>query len=238
MWETIDNYFQDKLPASEKEAFETRLELDKNFAEEVAFYLQTKTTLQTETLRQRHAEWLPNRQRSKQTVIYTPRMAMGIAASLVLLMFGWLLLKKSELTPEQMATEYIEQNFDKQMGVSMSENADSLAIGKQLANEGKTDEALKIFDELIKKDSTNFQAKKIAGIVSVKAGNYDKAIKYFDALGKQQGLQSNAGYFYEALALLKSNLPNNKLLAKDLLTTVVKQNLEGKPVAERMLEYW
>lgn len=237
MWETIDNYFQGKLEIAEKEAFETRLELDKNFAEEVAFYLQTKASLQEEKLRQRHAEWLPNRKRSKQTVIYK-RMAMGVAASLVLMIFGWLLLKKPELTPEQVATEYIELNFDKQMGVSMSESADSLAIGKQLANEGKTNEALKIFDELIKKDSTNFQAKKIAGIVSVKVGNYDKAIKYFDALGKQQGLQSNAGYFYEALALLKTNLPNNKILAKDLLTIVVKQNLEGKPLAERMLEYW
>jgi tetratricopeptide (TPR) repeat protein len=237
MFEQIDTYFQEKLSADDKKAFEERLEIDPAFAEEVAFYLKTKETFQEQNLRQRHAEWSPNRQLSKQTVIYT-RMAMGIAASLVVLIFGWLLLKKPELTPEQMATEYIEQNFDKQMGVSMSESADSLAIGKQLAQEGKTNEALGIFDDLIKKDSTNFQAKKIAGIVSVKAGNYDKAIKYFDALGKQQGLQSNAGYFYEALALLKSNLPNNKYLAKDLLTTVVKQNLEGKPVAQRMLEYW
>ncbi|PWK27911.1 hypothetical protein LV89_01318 [Arcicella aurantiaca] len=237
MWETIDNYFQGKLGITEKEAFKARLELDKNFAEEVALYLQTKTHLQEEKLRQRHAEWLPNRQRGKKVVIYQ-RVVVGIAASLVLIMFGWLFLKKPELTPEQMATEYIEQNFDKQMGVSMSDNADSLAIGKQLAIEGKVNEALKIFDELIKNDSTNFQAKKIAGIVSVKAKYYDKAIKYFDVLGKQQGLQSNAGYFYEALVLLKTNLPNNKIVAKNLLETVVKQNLEGKPEAERILEYW
>jgi tetratricopeptide (TPR) repeat protein len=237
MFEQIDTYFQGKLSADDKKAFEERLDTDPAFADDVAFYLASKATLQEQNLRKRHAEWLPNRERSKKVMLYS-RMSIGIAASLVLLMFGWLLLKKPELTPEQMAGAYIEEHFDKLLGVSMSDNPTDFEKAKQLAQEGKHTEALKIFDDLIKNDSTDFLSKKMAGVVCVKAGNYDKAIKYFDALGKQQGLQSNAGYFYEALALLKTGQPNNKQQAKNLLNIVIMNNLEGKAEAEKMLEYW
>ena len=86
--------------------------------------------------------------------------------------------------------------------------------------------------------STNFKAKKLAGVVCVKAGNYDKAANYFHLLGNQTGLYQNPGYFYEALALLKTGLPQNKSQAKKLLEIVIIQNLEGKSEAEKMVDNW
>lgn len=229
MWETIDNYFQNKLPMSEKEAFETRLELDKNFAEEVAFYLQTKTTLQTETLRQRHAEWLPNRQRSKQTVIYTPRMAMGIAASLVLLMFGWLLLKKSELTPEQMAVEYIEQNL-MTLPLKMDETQDSLELGKRFYNEKKYPEAMVIFEKLLDIEP---QALEFTGLTALQMNKYEDAMLYFEKLSQNTELITNKGRFYTAITYLKQG---NAQKGKQILQEVINQNLAGKKEAEKILE--
>lgn len=228
MWETIDNYFQNKLPTSEKEAFETRLELDKTFAEEVAFYLQTKTTLQTETLRQRHAEWLPNRQRSMRPVINI-RMAMGIAASLVLLMFGWLLLKKPELTPEQMAVEYIEQNL-MTLPVKMDETQDSLELGKRFYNEKKYSEAITIFEKLLDKEP---QALEFTGLTALQMNKYEDAIKYFEKLSQNTELITNKGKFYTALTYLKQG---NAQKGKQILQEVIDQNLAGKKEAESFLK--
>jgi tetratricopeptide (TPR) repeat protein len=228
MWETIDNYFQDKLPMSEKEAFETRLELDKTFAEEVAFYLQTKTTLQTETLRQRHAEWLPNRQRGKRTVIYT-RMAVGIAASLVLLMFGWLLLKKPELTPEQMASEYIEQNL-MTLPLKMDETQDSLELGKRFYNEKKYPEAMAIFEKLLDREP---QALEFTGLTALQMNKYEDAMRYFEKLSQNTELITNKGKFYTALTYLKQG---NTQKGKQILQEVIEQNLGGKKEAEAFLK--
>ena len=237
MFEQIDTYFQGKLSVDDKRAFEERLDIDPAFAEDVAFYLASKATIQDANLRQRHAEWQPNRHRAKTVTMFT-RLATGMAAALVLALSWWVLLKKPENTPEQYASTYIEQNFDKLLGVTMSDSPTDFEKAKQLAHEGKHNEALEIFEDLIEKDSTDFLAKKMAGVVCVKAGNYDKAIKYFHALGEQKGLPNNPGYFYEALALLKTGQPNNKQRAKNLLNTVIMSNLEGKPQAEEILKYW
>jgi tetratricopeptide (TPR) repeat protein len=232
----IDNYFQKKLSEDEKVEFEKILSTDASFAEEVAFYAHTKAIERENILQQRHTEW-SNLPQKKGSMVSFSKIVVGIAAMLVLVL-SWLFLFQSKQTPEQMADIYIKQNFDKLLSVKMSGGADSLEIGKQLASEMKYDDAEKIFISLIKKDSTNFNAKKMAGIVCVKAGNYDKAVNYFHLLGNQAGLYQNPGYFYEALALLQTNLPNNKNRAKKLLETVISQNLEGKSEAEKIVDNW
>ena len=228
MWETIDNYFQGKLEITEKEAFETRLELDKNFAEEVAFYLQTRASLQEEKLRQRHAEWLPNRQRSKQTVIYK-RMAMGVAASLVLMIFGWLLLKKPELTPEQMATEYIELNL-MNLPFTMDGTQDSLELGKRFYNEKKYSEAMAIFKKLLDREP---QALEFTGLTALQMNKYEVAMSYFEKLSQNAELITNKGKFYIALTYLKQG---NTQKGKQILREVIEQDLAGKKDAEVFLK--
>ena len=92
-----------------------------------------------------------------------------------------------------------------------------------------------ICENILKRDPENAEAKKIAGIVSLKQQNYDKAIDYFHELGEQKNLYSNPGKFYEAIALLKSGLPLNKKKAEKLLQEVIDGNLEGKAEAEKWL---
>jgi len=228
MFEQIDTYFQGKLSADDKKAFEERLEIDPAFAEDVAFYLASKATIQDANLRQRHAEWLPNRERSKRTVIYT-RMAMGIAASLVLLMFGWLLLKKPELTPEQMASEYIEQNLSN-LPVKMDETQDSLELGKRFYNEKRYPEAMAIFVKLIDREP---QALEFTGLTALQMNKYEEAISYFEKLSQNTELITNKGKFYTALTYLKQG---NTQKGKQTLQEVIEKNLTGKKEAEVFLK--
>lgn len=232
----IDNYFQKKLSKEESEVFEKKLSTDAEFADEVAFYAHTIAIERENILQQRHKEWT-NLPHKKGSTVSFSKIVVGIAAILVLVI-SLLLIVKTKETPEEYASNYINNNFDKLLSVKMSGGPDSLELGKQLASEGKYDEAEKIFVSLIKKDSTNFNAKKMAGVVCVKAGKYDKAANYFHLLGNQAGLYQNPGYFYEALALLKTELPQNKIQAKNLLEMVINQNLVGKLEAEKIVDNW
>jgi hypothetical protein len=231
----IDNYFQGNLSAEEREDFENKLANDPSLAADVAFYAHSKLVHREQILNERHAEWTSLKKTNTKVVDW--RVIVPIAALLVLAL-GWLFLFDSKQTPEQMANYYFKQNYEKLLSVNMSGSTESLEKGKQLAKDGKYQEAEKIFVTLIKKDSTNFKAKKLAGVVCVKAGNYDKAANYFHLLGNQTGLYQNPGYFYEALALLQTNEPNNKNRAKKLLETVISQNLEGKSEAEKIVDSW
>ncbi|MDZ7898443.1 MAG: tetratricopeptide repeat protein [Arcicella sp.] len=228
MFEQIDTYFQGKLSADDKKAFEERLDTDPAFAEDVAFYVASKATLQEQNLRKRHAEWLPNRERSKRTVIYT-RMTMGIAASLVLLMFGWLLLKKPELTPEQMASVYIEENL-MNLPVKMDETQDSLELGKRFYNEKKYPEALSVFRQLIDNEP---QALEFTGLTTLQMNQFGEAITYFERLSQNTELISNKGKFYLALTYLKQG---NTQKGRQILQEVITQNLAGKKDAEAFLK--
>lgn len=231
----IDNYFQGNLSAEERTDFEKKLADDPSLAADVAFYVRSKLVQREQILKERHAEWTSLKKTNTKVVVW--RVIVPIAALLVLAL-GWLFLFESKQTPEQMANNYFNQNYDNLLSVNMSGSTESLEKGNQLAKDGKYQEAEKIFVALIKKDSTNFKAKKLAGVVCVKAGNYDKAANYFHLLGNQTGLYQNPGYFYEALALLQTNVPKNKNQAKKLLETVISQNLEGKSEAKKMLDSW
>ena len=89
---------------------------------------------------------------------------------------------------------------------------------------------------LAKNNPTNSEAKKYAGIVSLRLNNYDKALEYFTMLATDTGLYSNPGKFYKAITLLKRNKDGDKEAAKLLLEEVRDENLEGKNEAEEWLE--
>ena len=75
------------------------------------------------------------------------------------------------------------------------------------------------------------------GIVYLRLANYDKAFLYFQQL-ENYPLYSNPAIFYQALTLMKRNGPGDKQNAKQLLQQVVKDNLEGKAVAQQWLKNW
>jgi tetratricopeptide (TPR) repeat protein len=66
-----------------------------------------------------------------------------------------------------------------------------------------------------------------AGIVYLQLGNYEKALQYFRQF-ENDTLYSNPSLFYQALTLLKRNLPGDKQKARELLQRVVDMILERK----------
>jgi tetratricopeptide (TPR) repeat protein len=138
-------------------------------------------------------------------------------------------------SPQYLADEYIKQNFEKEMGVKMAGREDSLDAAIRSYNENKLTEALQQFDKIIQTDSIADKAKKMAGIVSLRLGDYDKAIYYFTQLENLK-LFSNPGKLYHALALLKRNRTGDKEMAKQLLQQVIEKDLEGKETAQDWLK--
>jgi tetratricopeptide (TPR) repeat protein len=117
----------------------------------------------------------------------------------------------------------------------MSANEDSLQKGKNLYNEGKLTEALQQFELLIRSDTSNTEAKKLAGVTYLRLQQYDKAIPYFEQL-ERVSLYSNSGKFYHALTLMKRNLPGDDQKARLLLQEVVENDLHEKETAKEWLD--
>ncbi|MEO7048307.1 MAG: hypothetical protein ABI091_23610, partial [Ferruginibacter sp.] len=136
-------------------------------------------------------------------------------------------------SPQQLADAYIQKNFIT-LDVTMG-NMDSLQAGIKLSNANQLSESLAMFERLIKNDPENDEAKKYAGIVSLRLKNYDKALRYFSMLGKED-LQSNPGKFYKAVTLLERNKIGDKDSAKVLLQQVRDENLEGENEAAEWLK--
>ncbi len=112
----------------------------------------------------------------------------------------------------------------------------TLQEGVGLYNENKLAEAEAVFDEIVLRQPDNDQALEYAGIVSLRHGNYDKAIDRFHQLSQRTDLVSNPGTFLEAIAYLKRGRPVDKSQAKKLLEGVISNNLTGKNEAKAILD--
>lgn len=230
--ERIENYYDHTLSEAEREAFEAELKSNPALAEEVAFWVQARAVAQKEARARRKSEFeqLGKKviQRNQRAVTY----ALSAAAS-VLLAIGlfvwytfWKELPSGNAVSQAWATNYIEKNFS-QLNTQLSGSSDSLQLGIRLNNSGELLQAQAIFDQLLQRDSLNAEAEKYAGIVSLRRGNYDQAIKHFHHLSTRTDLVSNPGKFYEALALLQRNEPLDKKRAENLFKEVRAGKLEG-----------
>jgi tetratricopeptide (TPR) repeat protein len=94
------------------------------------------------------------------------------------------------------------------------------------------------FESIIQRDSSDFSAKRYAGIVYLRLGNYDKALDHFKQLEKNTSLYSNPATFFHALTLMKRNQPGDKQQARRLLQQVIDNDLEGKETAQQWLKKW
>lgn len=234
MEERIEDYFKRQLSDPEKEQFEKDLKTDPELAESVAFYLLVKNAAGQEArdkrLAERHEAWQKLRNSQPKT-ISRPLFYYAAAAVLFIAMgLGWYFLSPGVQSREQLAEHYVQENFST-LSVQMGGNADSLQQVINQYNKGNYKEAGSMIDAMLRRDPQNTEAQKIAGIVSLKEGDYDKAINHFHQLGAQKQLFSNPGKFYEAIALLQRGLPLDKKLADSLLREVIDGNLEGKEEA-------
>jgi len=244
--EYIDAYFQRMLDSEETRRFEQKLEEDPEFAEEVAFYLSAKQSVKAEAEREKKewfrqllAEQAPvpviniDRNRMKKIWIYR---ATAAAVVILCLFSVWYFFLVNSASPGQMAEKYIKENF-KTLPVKMSAEKDSIQDGLRLYNNGQYDASLKQFESTLQRDTGNYQIKNYLGIVYLKLGNYDKALQYFRTF-EDDTLYSNPSLFYQALTLLKRNLPGDKEKAKELLEHVKANDLEGRETARQWLNKW
>ena len=239
----IDAYFNDELGAEEARQFEQRIIDDRSFAEEVAFYLSAKQTLREELIKEKK-EWF--RQLAAQNSALSAGRKSGMvrkmlvyrlatAAGFVGIIFlSWYLFLQKPTSPNQMADKYINSNFET-LSVTMSTKKDSMQDGLSLYNKKQYNSALQQFETIIQRDTANYSARKYAGIVYLRLGNYDKALAYFQQLEKYS-LYSNPALFYQALTLLKRNQPGDKQKARQLLQQVTSQHLAGEETAQQWLD--
>jgi len=244
--EYIDAYFNDELAPEDARQFEQKIIEDRNFAEEVAFYLSVKQALKEEMIREKK-KWF--RQLADQNApqpkdheaghlrkIWLYRVAAAAAIIGVIFFAGYVFLAKPD-SPLQMADKYIGVELQT-LPVTMGIEKDSIQDGLSLYNENKLDPSLKLFENIIGRDSSNISAKKYAGIVYLRLGNYDKALTYFQQLEKMT-LPSNPATFYHALTLMKRNQPGDKQQARQLLQRIIDNDLAVKEIARQWLaEKW
>jgi tetratricopeptide (TPR) repeat protein len=240
MFEKIDDYFTGQLTPDQRTAFENALRTDAELAKTTAFYVAAKRTAAEISRADRVAEFVVRR--PAQQTRRVGQFSWVAAASVLLVIglgLGWFFLSRSNnnnQTAQQMADAYIAKNLT-ELPVTMSANtADSLQTGVNLFNSNKLPEAGAIFTAIYRADTANDTALKYAGIVSLRLKNYDKAIEQFHTLGQRTDLMVNPGLFYEALARIARDQPNDKQTVQNLLETVISRNLAGKSDAEKLLE--
>lgn len=229
----IEQYYNNTLSEPERRAFEDELKTNPVLVAEVTFWVQARAAAQAEARTRRKAEFAELRQsltKTKQRSLYYTYAA--VASVVLMLGIGSWWLYKSQITNyksqinKEWAASYIEKNFTT-LSTQMGSDADSLQIGITLYNSGKLEKAQAVFSQLLSRDSLNVEAQKYAGIVALRRQDYDQAIKHFHRLGTRTDLVANPGKFYEALALLRRDLPLDKLKAENLLKEIKAAKLEG-----------
>ena len=243
--EYIETYFNEDLSPERKREFEQKITTDPVFAEEVAFYLSAKNEAAKEMKNERERfKEIYEQYKQGNHVNDNPQppllrklwpWAAAVAAVLAGIIFGLNVWLKPAL-PKELADKYMQENFQT-LSVTMGNNEDSLQAGLRLYNAGRLEEALKQFESMILNDTSFFEAKKYAGIVSLRLEKYDKAINYFFQVENTR-LYANPGKFYHALALMKRNQPQDKQDAKILLQQVVENDLAEKEIAREWLKKW
>ncbi len=240
--EYIEAYFTNTLNVSERKTFELKIETDKQFASDVAFYITSRQVLQEELLDTKQKLWatetLPQQIIERETPVRKIGMAgwvkYAVAACTVLLL-GSIYFLNTKPNANNLAAKYIKSNYS-QLSQTMDASKDSLQLGIAAYNKKDYTNALTYFNGVANADSTNSDPKKYAGLCYLKLKNYDKAIEQFDELAKMKYLFSNQGLFLKAITLLqKNNEPDNEA-AKNILQQVVNEKLEGAGEAVEILK--
>jgi tetratricopeptide (TPR) repeat protein len=236
--EFIENYFNGINDDAQTQLFEKKIMEDASFAEEVAFYISANETIKQQLQEEKKQRFREIYDQQKVISINQPVRNMWkymAAASVIVavVLITWF-VSGNKNSPQQLADKYIQQNFQT-LSITMG-NRDSVQAGLNLFNSKKLTQSLSMFESIAKNNPANSDAKRYAGIVSLRMNNYDKALEYFTMLATDTSLYSNPGKFYEAVTLLKRNKDGDKETAKLLLQQVRDENLEGKSEAEEWLK--
>lgn len=237
MLEQIEVYLNNKMSLSERQDFENQLSINKELVEELAFYLQAKASNQEIAREKRKTEFeelrtkITNRSPRKiKPLIWIS----GLAASVIFALGFWWFSQINVSNPTVFTDAYIREHFEI-LPVKMDGISDSLQMGLRLFNERKLSKAQLIFKDILRKENSDSEATKYAGITALRLKKYGEAINYFQLLANQKNLYSNPGKFYEALTLTKQQ-PMNKKEIEKLLKDVIDNNLEGSEEAKKIID--
>ena len=239
--EYIDNYFRGLLTEEERSEFDKRILSDPAFAEDLAFYINAGNLVKAQVAAEKTARFRALYDQHRLTkarpspVIRLWPFAAAAAVLIVVAGLWWIFARPAG--PEKLANTYIDRQLAN-LPVKMSSVQDSLEKAVSLYNEGRLEEALERFRQILQKDPDLVQAKNYAGIVYLRIKEYDKALDYFQQSAKDTTLYSNPAVFYESLTLMKRNRPGDASKARQLLQVVVDHNLDKKEDATEMLKNW
>ena len=246
--EYIDAYLGGEFSPEETGRFERRVQEDPVFAAEVAYYISARAAVKEVRSEERIARFREIYREGKAET--SPMGAIGpmgvrspmgvrrwlpaLAAAVVLAAVAlvWLLFSRTA-DPSRVADRWIGENLA-QLSVKMS-GTDSMQTGIELYNSGRYPEALQQWEDILRRDSLHPSALLDAGIVSLRMGNYDQALTFFQKLASHADPSLSPAIFYQALTLMKRNRYGDADLAKQLLRRIVQQDLSRKGDAQELL---
>jgi tetratricopeptide (TPR) repeat protein len=231
----IESYFAGRCTDAEKQQFEERCVRDEAFAQEVAFYVQSRQLFKEELLKTKKASWAPNGvpKPQKTGLVRTLYLATAAAAAVVILFFIYLAVKPQG--PAQVANDYIHTHYD-HLSQTLDGTRDSLAQGITAYNKREFTHALDLFTALAHEHAGNTDARLYSGLAYLRLKDYDHALHQFDTLANMPSLYSNPGPFLKAVTLLERNATGDRETARRLLQDVVRRNLDESQEAAAWLK--
>ncbi len=232
----IERYFTSRLTPAEKEQFENRCRSDEAFADEVAFYIAVRGALRSELhgdKSKRVLDAVPDPKVVKLSRSKAFRVALSVAASVLLVILGYFVFFDRPQSSRQLAEAYINQHL-MHLSQTMSGSRDSLQLGIEAYNRNDYTIALQAFQDVYRRQPNNRDAKEYTGYVYLVTKKYDQALQQFDELVSMGG-RFNRGLFLKAVALMHRNASDDQEQATQLLRQVVTQKSGGSQEAEEWL---
>jgi hypothetical protein len=230
----IESYFAGRATETERQAFEDRCVQDEAFAEQVAFYVQTRQLFKDELLASKKAAWSAGGAPGRRKTGIVRTLYIASAAAAVLLLFSLYLLTRSA-SPSQAAGDYIRTHYD-HLSLTLDGTRDSLTQGITAYNNRDLTHALSLFTTLAHDHPGNTDARLYGGLAYLRLGAYDQALHQFDTLANMASLYSNPGPFLKAVTLLQRNATGDRENARVILQDVVRRNLDGSQEAAAWLK--
>ena len=139
--EYIESYFNNELSGEEKNIFEQKIISDREFAEEVAFYYSVHQAAKDELNAEKKKRFIEIYQQNQphQKIADVKQLWIRVAAAAIIvgIIFGaYFFLFTKQASPQQMADEYVKENFSN-LSVTMSSKQDSMQAALSLYNDGK-----------------------------------------------------------------------------------------------------
>ncbi|MEW7292974.1 tetratricopeptide repeat protein [Aquimarina sp. 2304DJ70-9] len=231
----IERFFNLELSEDELLVFEARIDVEPDFARKLDAYKESMDLVEKKYIsnseKARVEKWRVIVNDEKDAKIITPywKWIAGIAASIVLIFFGW---RYSSNTKQQNLATITQASWDKKIGLDYrmmrTTNRDSLQQviinAFDAYEEEKFKDAITILEPFISTTLYYEDALLIKGLSEYKAGNVSYALKTLETLSKHpSGKKAKVALWYQGLIYLDLG---DKKAAKKFLFLPNDQNKE------------